>query len=127
MQDLQEIDIGAIRNIAGYILSGVATGLVGIGGVSLLIRAEWITTNISKITNLGNMIITLGIIHCLSVIFYWIPYTSNLGFFLMCSLTGAMIATELIAGNSPIPGLSIATVLYVGTWLRKPDLFSLGF
>jgi hypothetical protein len=66
--------------------------------------------------------ILIGLIEIGCVLLYWIPKTSNIGFFLFCSYSGGIIVGELILGDVPLPGLAIGGMIYVGTLLRKPSL-----
>lgn len=64
----------------------------------------------------------IGVVEVACVVLYWIPKTSNLGFFLFCSYIGGIICGELLLGEAPLPGLTIGAMIYVGTLLRKPSL-----
>lgn len=64
----------------------------------------------------------IGLIEIVCVVLYWIPRTSNVGFFLFCSYAGGIIVGELILGDVPLPGLAIGGMIYLGTLLRKPSL-----
>jgi len=68
----------------------------------------------------------LGVVLLGSLALYLVPKTSNIGFFLLCSYMGGVIVGELVRGEMPIVGIVLATLLYVGTMLRKPELSGLG-
>lgn len=68
----------------------------------------------------------VGAIELAALVLYWIPKFSNLGFFLLISYSGGIIVAEMIGGGFPLPGVLVATLLYVGTFLRKPSLSGLG-
>jgi len=70
--------------------------------------------------------VLIGVVEIFCVLLYWIPKTSNIGFFLFCSYAGGIIVGELILGDIPIPGIAIAIMIYTGTMLRKPSLSGLG-
>ena len=70
--------------------------------------------------------VLIGLVEILCVVLYWIPRTSNIGFFLFCSYAGGIIVGELILGDIPIPGIVTAIMIYTGTMLRKPSLSGLG-
>jgi hypothetical protein len=125
MDDIIEMEISMVRNIVGYVISILATGMIAFGGINMIIGAEWIIKNMERIPNLGDKTMLIGFIHVIFVIIYWIPQTSNIGFFLLCSLTGGMIVSELVGGGIPIPGIMVAILLYVGAMLRNPLLSGL--
>ena len=91
-----------------------------------LMGAEEMKANMSAIPNVGELLGTIGAIELICLILYWIQKTSNLGFFLLCSYVGGIIVAEMVAGGPPIPGVPVAVLLYVGTFLRKPSLLGLG-
>lgn len=102
----------------------VSLGIVA-SGMAKLMQAKPLLESLEKI-NLQEHILTIGIIEIVCVILYLIPKTSNIGFFLLCSYIGGIIAAEWAMGNPPTIGIVLAIILYVGTMLRKPDLSGLG-
>ncbi len=126
MDNIIDTDISGVRNVVGYVLSILASGMIAFGGINMIIGAEWIQNNMERIPNLGEKTMSIGILHVLFVVLYWFPLTSNIGFFLLCSLTGGMIVSELVSGGVPIPGIMVAILLYVGTMLRNPLLSGFG-
>lgn len=125
MSRLHDPAIGKTRRIAGYILSILPTLLIIFSGVSKLTGAEEMVKNMENI-GLGELTQFIGLLEIICVILYWIPKTSNIGFFLLCSYAGGIIVGELVGGNVPVPGIAVATLFYVGTMLRKPMLSGLG-
>ena len=102
----------------------VCLGIVA-SGTAKLLKAQQLVDSLAKI-NLQDYITTLGILEITCVVLYLIPKTSNIGFFLLCSYIGGIIASELAMGFGPSIGITLAVVLYVGTMLRKPELSGLG-
>lgn len=123
---LHESEISKKRKIAGYIISALPSVMLGLAGINKLAGVEWMQQNMEKIINFGELTLFIGILELFCLVLYWIPKTSNLGFFLLCSYSGGIIVAEIVAGDMPIPGIIVATLLYVGTMLRKPSLFGLG-
>ncbi len=126
MDNIIETEISVVRNVVGYVLSILATGMIAFGGINMIIGADWIQKNMERIPNLGEKTMSIGILHVIFVVLYWFPLTSNIGFFLLCSLTDGMIVSELVSGGVPIPGIMVAILLYVGTMLRNPLLSGFG-
>lgn len=126
MSSLHDSEIGKTRRVSGYIISIIPSVMIAMSGVMKLLDSDEIRANMNGIPNLSEMMVLIGVIELVCLIFYWIPKTSNLGFFLLCSYVGGIIVAELVAGGPPIPGIPVAILLYVGTFLRKPSLLSLG-
>ena len=128
MAALHDSSIGNGRKITGYVLSALPSLMLVFSGVMKLIRGEFMVQSMDKLQLLSLMTF-IGALEIVCVILYWIPKTMNLGFFLLCSYAGGIIAAELISTEGqmlPIPGLPLAIMLYVGTFLRKPQLSGLG-
>jgi len=126
--NLHEAHISKTRKIIGYILSILPCMLIVFSGVNKLIGSQIMVDSMSKI-NLLEAMPFIGALEIFCVILYWIPKTSNIGFFLLCSYVGGIIAAESIMGGGatlPILGIIVAVLLYVGTMLRKPALSGLG-
>lgn len=115
------------RIIIGYILTALPSAMLIFSGVMKLLKDDFMIQNMEHLKLLDVMQF-IGILEIFIVIIYWIPRTMNLGFFLLCSYVGGIITAELIAtsGQSiPVPGVPIAVLLYVGTFLRKKELSGL--
>jgi len=64
----------------------------------------------------------IGLIEWACVIAMFLPATRKLGFFLVASYLGGVIATEWVHGGGiPIPGLTLNTLLYLGIALYAPS------
>ncbi|MGH1433138.1 MAG: DoxX family protein [Lewinella sp.] len=124
MSRLHNPAIGKTRKIAGYILSVLPSLLIAFAGISKLAGLEEMVKNMENI-GLGELTQFIGFLEIACLILYWIPKTSNIGFFLLCSYTGGIIVAELIGGGVPVPGIAVATLFYIGTMLRKPELSGL--
>ena len=117
--------ISKTRRIIGWILSILPTGMIVFSGINKILSHPIMVESLNKI-NLGAYIVTIGIIEIACVILYFIPKTSNIGFFLLCSYVGGIIVAEWAMGQMPLLGIAVAVSLYVGTMLRKPSLSGLG-
>lgn len=125
MAQLHEPDISNIRKIAGYVLSILPSLMIVASGIFKLMGSPEMQQNMDKI-GMGEHTFLIGLIEIVCVIVYWIPKTSNIGFFLLASYAGGIIVSETILGGPPIPGLVVASLFYIGTMLRKPALSGLG-
>ncbi len=125
---LHENNIGKTRKILAYTLSILPSLLIVFSGVNKVIGSQMMVESMSTI-HLLNIMPFIGILEIACVVLYWIPKTSNIGFFLLCSYVGGIIAAETIMTEGtvlPILGIIVAVLLYVGTMLRKPSLSGLG-
>lgn len=127
MPALHNPQISPLRKYAGYTLSIIPSLLLVFSATMKLLHGDFMVQSMQEIKLLSVMEF-IGLLEITSVVLYWIPKTMNLGFFLMCSFVGGILAAELIATSGqglPIPGLPIALFLYIGTFLRKPELTGL--
>ncbi len=123
MQNLHDPNLNNFRKITGYVLSILATAMLVFSGVMKLIGGEFMVDAMGELHLLPAMQF-IGILEIAIVALYWIPRTMKLGFLLACSYVGGIIAAELIGLEGkglPIPGVPLAIMLYVGTFLRKKD------
>ncbi len=126
MSTLHEPQIGKARKIVGYVLSILASLLILFSGLSKIAGTEEMVENMSKLPNFIDKLMLIGVLELVILALYWIPKTSNIGFFLLASYAGGIIVGEIVAGDMPIPGMMVATLFYIGTMLRKPALSGLG-
>lgn len=118
-------EISKSRFYLGWAMSIFVCLGICASGTAKLLKAKQLVESLEKI-NLQDYITTLGVLEITCVILYLIPKTSNIGFFLLCSYIGGIIAAELAMGFGPGIGIALAVILYVGTMLRKPELSGLG-
>lgn len=126
MSVLHESQISKPRKITGYVLSILASAMIVFAGVGKILQTEDMIKNMSNIPNFEDLLIFVGVLELVILAIYWIPKTSNIGFFLMASFCGGIIAGEIVLGHPPIPGIIVTILFYVGTMLRKPSLSGLG-
>lgn len=121
MSKLHESGIGKPQRLLGYLLSLLPSLAVLGSGFAKFIPDTEIHALLDNL-GMAEHAVIIGLIEILCVLVYWIPKTSNIGFFLFCSYAGGIIVGELILGDVPLPGLAIGGMIYVGTLLRKPSL-----
>ena len=120
--NLHEAQISKTRKIAGYTISILASLMILMAGIMKVIGNEGMLENMSKITNWGDKMLLIGLIELGVLALYWIPKTSNIGFFLLASFGVGIIVAEVVSGSFPLTGIMVTTLFYVGTMLRKPSL-----
>jgi len=121
MPPLHHANIGRTQKLIGYTLSILASVMVF---SSALFKFTGEANIYAVLERLGvqEYALSIGLAEMLIVLIYWIPRTSNLGFFLFCSYIGAITVAEMLMGDFPLPGLTIGGMIYLGTLLRKPTL-----
>ena len=124
MSNLHEPGISKSRRITGYLLSILPSLMVLVSGLVKFTQNEMMVENLERL-GVAEHAVLIGLVEIICVIAYWIPKTSNIGFFLFCSYVGGIIVGELILGDIPIPGIVTGIMIYVGTMLRKPSLSGL--
>lgn len=123
MFKLHDEGISKTRRVIGYLLSLLPSlAVLGSGFIKFFPNAE-IHALLEQL-GMAEHAILIGLIEIVCVLLYWVPATSNIGFFLLCSYIGGIIVGELVIGDVPLPGLTIGIMIYVGTLLRKPSLIS---
>lgn len=126
MTKLHEQQISKSRKIIGYIFSILPSLMIVFSGSNKIFGAEWMVEAMNRIPHIGEITPFIGMLEITCVIIYWIPKLSHIGFFLLCSYTGGIIVAEIVADHTPLPGIFLATFIYIGTILRKPSLSGLG-
>ena len=118
-------EINKTRRTIGWVLSGLICVALTISAFRKFFGTEGVTEAMTKV-NLEEKLLVIGIVELLCVIAYLIPKTSNVGFFLCSSYLGGAIAIEMAMGEFPLVGIAFNTILWIGTYLRKPEVFGLG-
>ena len=121
MSALHENGTSKSQWLIGYALSILASlGILG-SGIIKFFPNESILLILEQL-NMSEYALIIGLVEIGVVILYWIPKTSNIGFFLFCVYIGAILAGEIVLGEFPLPALATGVMIFVGTLLRKPSL-----
>jgi hypothetical protein len=126
MSSLHETQIGKTQKIAGYVISILASLMILMAGMQKVMGSVEMINNMSGILNFADKLFFIGVLELVLLLLYWIPKTSNLGFFLLCSFCGGAIVTEMVLGEAPMGGITVTVFFYLGTVLRKPSLLGMG-
>ena len=121
MVGLHEVGVGVWQRRLGYVFSVLASVGVLVSGVSKLFPATEIHELLRELA-LDEHAVAIGLAEIAIVVLYWVPRTSNLGFFFFCAYVGAIMMAEIMLGDLPLPALTIGALLFAGTLLRKPSL-----
>jgi hypothetical protein len=125
MAKFHEDQIGKVQKIVGYALSIVFSFQILMAGIMKVISNPEMTENMASLGPMAENILLVGIGELILLVLYWFPKTQKIGFYLMCSFVGGIIATEIIGGRPIFIGISTAVLLYVGTILRKPSMLKI--
>ena len=117
-----ESTISKTQRILGYILSILFSIQILMAGVMKLVKAPPIVENMNAVVNWGDKILLLGVLELVLLVLYWVPQTTKLGFYLLCSFMGGVIVAEVVAGKVPVVGIATAIMLFAGTIMRNPSL-----
>lgn len=125
MNALHEPQISKTRKILGYILTILPSLMIAFSGSNKIIGSTWMVEAMSGIPHIGELTPFIGALEITCVLIFWIPRLNHIGFFLLCSYTGGIIVAEIVANHTPMPGILLATFLYLGMTLRKPSISGL--
>ena len=124
MAYLHSPKISKRRRIVGYVISLMASSIIAFSAMVKLFGKELMIESMVAL-NMESVTTYLGVAEVLCLVLYWTPKTSNIGFFLLCTFMGGVIASEMVMGYTPYAGGMITLLLVVGTFLRKPELSGL--
>jgi hypothetical protein len=125
MTTLHEEQINKTQKIIGYVLSILASLIIIMAGAGKIAGSEEMINNMTGIPNFSDKLFFIGVLELILLALYWIPKTSNFGFFLLCSFCGGAILAEMVLGKIPMGGIMVSVLFYAGTILRKPSILGL--
>ncbi|GAB3200008.1 hypothetical protein ABID22_003039 [Pontibacter aydingkolensis] len=65
-----------------------------------------------------------GLVELVAFVLYLHPRTIGLGFVLLCSYFGGAIATDLHAPQYLYQPVTVLTLVFISTYLRRPSIYS---
>jgi hypothetical protein len=122
MAKWHEAETSQKQLLGGYALSLLATIAIFLSGVFKIFPIPQAIEPLEKL-DLAPYALWVGLAEVVLVLFYWLPPTSRLGFFLICSYIGAILMGEILMGEFPFPALLLGCMIYFGTYFRMPSLF----
>ena len=72
------------------------------------------------------LMLPIGLIQLACVVLFLVPRTRTIGFFLLCSYVGGIIATRWVNGAGLGPGIVLGALLWIGMFAERPSLFTSG-
>jgi len=114
--------ISTKRVIAGNVL-------IFLGGFVLLFTAGVKLAQIPKVVDQfnafgfdGSKLVMVAALELTCAVLFLIPATRSVGLLLVSSYLGGAIATHIQHGQSLLPPAIVLTLLWLGAWLRHPEL-----
>jgi hypothetical protein len=98
--------------------------LCGLVGLALLASGAAKVFGVQEVVDmLGEKTLLVGLIEWACAAAMFVPATRKIGFFLVASYLGGVIATEWVnMGETPVTGVVLNTLLYVGIALYAPSM-----
>ena len=110
---------GAI--IAGCIIGGLPAVMLLVGGVTDLLKLDFVVKGMAEGGYPEHIIRPLGVVTVLSALLYLIPQTAVLGAILLTAYMGGAVCHHVRAGDPftmMIPGVVFGVLLWLGLLLR---------
>jgi hypothetical protein len=70
----------------------------------------------------GSRLMFIAVLEMLSAILFVVPFARAAGLLLVSAYMGGAIATHIQHGQSPLQPAIILAILWLGTWLRHPEV-----
>ena len=106
----------------GRVLSGLAALVFVGGGIFTLLNAAKIAPQMANYGFNEGHLHLIAWLEIICGIVYLIPHTSVLGAVLLTGYLGGAVVTHIRAGESPLPPLIVAVIVWLGIYLREPRL-----
>lgn len=111
------------RRLGVTLLVGPAT-LLGASAIAKLAGAPAVVGQLGSI-GFGSLVPVVGVLELASAGLLAFPLTRPLGLLMVSAFLGGAIAAHLGHGLSPLPPAIPLSLIWLGTWLRHPELASL--
>ena len=99
----------------------IPIAVMSLTSILKLIKAAPLVANFEKL-NAVHLMSPFGLIQLTAVTLFLIPKTRRIGFFLLCSYLGGIIATRALHDVNHI-GIILTILLWVGMYLEDKSLF----
>ena len=111
-----------LHNGIGWALAGIAGLLILTSGIMKLAGAAPIVEGMTRL-GVGPYISLLGTMEIVFTALFLFPKTSKIGFLLITCYFAGALATDLSHGNAIITPVLILVLVWVATFLKKPEIF----
>ncbi|QDT14812.1 DoxX family protein [Alienimonas californiensis] len=105
---------------AGWLLGGLPAAALLMGGVTDLLKLDFVVEGITAAGYPESMLIPLGVVIVLSAVLYFVPRTSVLGAILLTAYMGGAVNHHVHRSEfgQIVPGIVFAALLWLGLLLR---------
>ena len=110
------------KRIVSIILAALPSLMLIMSGFMKLAGAKEVTEGLGKAGLGPGLLKLIGIVELASVALFWIPKTSRLGFYLLCSYLGGAICMELAGGRPPMAAVFLAFI-WISVFVRDRSMF----
>lgn len=111
-----------IRKNTGMILITIGAMMLLGSATAKLAHVPQVVSEMASIGLVGNRLIFVAVLEVLSALLFLIPATRSAGLLLVSAFLGGAIATHLQHGQSIAPPSFVLALLWVGSWLRHPEI-----
>jgi hypothetical protein len=121
--------ISGVQLWSGRVLSGVVVLFLFVDAIGKLLRVGPVVEGTVKLGYQEDVVFPLGVLLCVGMVLYVMPWTSLLGAIYLTAYLGGAVATHVRVG-SPLAthvlfGVYVAVFLWGGLALRTPRLLNL--
>jgi hypothetical protein len=109
------------KNIVSVAVGAIPAAMVLMSAFMKLSQNPQMVDGLTK-GGMGPYIAVLGITELISVILFFYPKTTKIGFYLLCSYLGGAMATELSHGMPPMSAVMIA-LFWVSMFIKDKTNF----
>ena len=106
----------------GRVLSALAVLVFVGGGIFTLLNAAKIAPQMAHYGFTESHLYLIAWLEIVCGVIYAIPHTAVFGAVLLTGYLGGAVVTHIRAGESPLPPLIMAVVVWLGIYLREPRL-----
>ena len=110
---------------AGRVLSALPVLMLVFSAVMKLLKPPEVLTEFARLGYPESVVVSLGILELLCTVVYVIPRTSILGAILLTGYLGGATATHVRIGDPFIPPVLFGMLVWVGLYLRDPQVRAL--
>lgn len=109
------------KNIGTILITLSAVMLLG-SATAKLTHVPQVVSEMTSVGLAGNRLTLVAALEVFSALLFLIPATRSAGLLLVSAFLGGAIATHLQHGQSFAPPSFVLVLLWVGSWLRHPEI-----
>ena len=119
---MQELLVSRRRRIAGNVLVSLCSVILTLSAAAKLARIPKVVSELGGMGFSDGRLIFIAVLELVCAVLFFTPYLRSLGLLLVSAYMGGAIATHLQHGQSMAqPGIILA-LIWIGTWVRDPQI-----